>query len=136
MLLLSLNTMLHLELPHINVLSKVDLLVQYGKLGAWQEKGKEEEGLHKLHGKQRDVSPLTANPFPSSSSLLSAFFRLQPRLLHRGAGSLLHGGQDGRGALLQKVQVWPCLEVIVAINAPSCSSPSSSLSTLTLCAGS
>ncbi|KAL1682529.1 hypothetical protein EV122DRAFT_203543 [Schizophyllum commune] len=31
-LLLSLRTMLHLELPHINVLSKVDLLAQYGEL--------------------------------------------------------------------------------------------------------
>ncbi|KAL6764987.1 GPN-loop GTPase [Haematococcus lacustris] len=31
-LLLSLSTMLHLELPHINVLSKVDLLRQYGQL--------------------------------------------------------------------------------------------------------
>ena len=33
MLMLSLNTMLHLELPHINVLSKVDLIRNYGKLG-------------------------------------------------------------------------------------------------------
>lgn len=32
-LLLSLRTMLHLELPHINVLSKVDLISQYGDLG-------------------------------------------------------------------------------------------------------
>ncbi|GAX82581.1 hypothetical protein CEUSTIGMA_g10007.t1 [Chlamydomonas eustigma] len=32
MLVLSLNTMLHLEMPHINVLSKVDLIRQYGKL--------------------------------------------------------------------------------------------------------
>lgn len=31
-LLLSLRTMLHLELPHINVLSKVDLISQYGDL--------------------------------------------------------------------------------------------------------
>ncbi|TRM62264.1 hypothetical protein BD626DRAFT_59053 [Schizophyllum amplum] len=31
-LLLSLRTMLHLELPHINVLSKIDLLAQYGEL--------------------------------------------------------------------------------------------------------
>ncbi|KAL6061067.1 GPN-loop GTPase 2 [Balamuthia mandrillaris] len=30
--LLSLSTMLHLELPHINVLSKVDLIERYGKL--------------------------------------------------------------------------------------------------------
>ncbi|PPQ84547.1 hypothetical protein CVT26_002904, partial [Gymnopilus dilepis] len=32
-LLLSLRAMLHLELPHINVLSKIDLLHQYGELG-------------------------------------------------------------------------------------------------------
>ncbi|KAH7671076.1 GPN-loop GTPase protein [Dioscorea alata] len=31
-LLLSLSTMLHLELPHINVLSKIDLVESYGKL--------------------------------------------------------------------------------------------------------
>ncbi|KAJ8458354.1 hypothetical protein OPV22_031280 [Ensete ventricosum] len=31
-LLLSLTTMLHLELPHINVLSKIDLIEKYGKL--------------------------------------------------------------------------------------------------------
>ncbi|MCO5559732.1 hypothetical protein L7F22_013333 [Adiantum nelumboides] len=31
-LLLSLSTMLHLELPHINVLSKIDCLASYGKL--------------------------------------------------------------------------------------------------------
>ncbi|PNF35351.1 GPN-loop GTPase 2 [Cryptotermes secundus] len=30
-LLLSLSTMLQMELPHINVLSKIDLMVQYGK---------------------------------------------------------------------------------------------------------
>ena len=33
MLLLSLRAMLHLELPHINVLSKIDLLPTYGELG-------------------------------------------------------------------------------------------------------
>lgn len=33
-LLLSLGTMLHLELPHVNVLSKLDLVRQYGRLGA------------------------------------------------------------------------------------------------------
>ncbi|KAK4592151.1 hypothetical protein RGQ29_016594 [Quercus rubra] len=31
-LLLTLSTMLHLELPHINVLSKIDLIENYGKL--------------------------------------------------------------------------------------------------------
>ncbi|KAF8588192.1 cytoplasmic protein [Ramaria rubella] len=34
-LLLSLRTMLQLELPHINVLSKVDLITQYGDLGQY-----------------------------------------------------------------------------------------------------
>jgi hypothetical protein len=33
-LLLSVSTMLHLELPQINVLSKVDLVKQYGEMGA------------------------------------------------------------------------------------------------------
>jgi hypothetical protein len=32
-LLLSLSTMLHMELPHINVLSKIDLIENYGNLG-------------------------------------------------------------------------------------------------------
>ena len=32
-LLLSLRAMLHLELPHVNVLSKVDSIAQYGELG-------------------------------------------------------------------------------------------------------
>lgn len=32
-LLVSLSTMLHLELPHINVFSKIDLIESYGKLG-------------------------------------------------------------------------------------------------------
>jgi len=31
-LLMSLSTMLHLELPHVNVLSKIDLIESYGKL--------------------------------------------------------------------------------------------------------
>lgn len=31
-LLTSLSTMLHLQLPHINVLSKIDLAEKYGKL--------------------------------------------------------------------------------------------------------
>lgn len=33
-LLLALSTMLHMELPHVNVLSKIDLINSYGKLGA------------------------------------------------------------------------------------------------------
>lgn len=33
-LLLSLSTMLHLELPHVNVLSKIDMIESYGTLGS------------------------------------------------------------------------------------------------------
>jgi hypothetical protein len=33
-LLLSLSTMVHLGMPHVNILSKIDLVHQYGKLGA------------------------------------------------------------------------------------------------------
>ena len=32
-LLTSLSTMVQVELPHVNILSKVDLIQQYGKLG-------------------------------------------------------------------------------------------------------
>jgi hypothetical protein len=32
-LLVSLATMLQLELPHVNVLSKIDLIEKYGRLG-------------------------------------------------------------------------------------------------------
>jgi hypothetical protein len=32
-LLLSLSSMIHLNMPHVNVLSKIDLVHQYGKLG-------------------------------------------------------------------------------------------------------
>lgn len=31
----SLSTMLHVELPHVNILSKMDLIEQYGKLGLY-----------------------------------------------------------------------------------------------------
>lgn len=34
-LVLSLSTMLHLELPHVNVLSKIDLIERYGRLGTF-----------------------------------------------------------------------------------------------------
>ena len=44
-LLTSLSTMLQLELPHVNVLSKVDLMQQYGKLG------EEGEGLESREGR-------------------------------------------------------------------------------------
>lgn len=35
----SLSTMLHVELPHVNVLSKMDLIEQYGKLGKFGHHG-------------------------------------------------------------------------------------------------
>ena len=36
-LLTSLSTMVQLELPHINILSKVDIMEQYGKLGMTEQ---------------------------------------------------------------------------------------------------
>lgn len=39
-LLLSLKTMIQLELPHVNVLSKIDLVESYGKLGKDKKKKK------------------------------------------------------------------------------------------------
>lgn len=33
--MLSLRAMLHLELPHVNVLSKIDIISQYGDLGEY-----------------------------------------------------------------------------------------------------
>jgi len=66
-LLLSLRAMLHLELPHINVLSKVDLIAQYGDLGT--------------------------KMFPGKCCSLSdgqcSYSRLQSRLLHRGPGPVI-----------------------------------------------
>jgi len=70
-LLLSLRAMLHLELPHINVLSKIDLLTQYGDLG---------------------IPPVLSRNEPKTN-LKPPFFitinRLQSRFLHRSAGPFL-----------------------------------------------
>ena len=63
-LLLSLRAMLHLELPHINVLSKVDLIKQYGDLGG--------------------CPPLVVLAWPYSRP-----GRFQSRLLHGGPGPVV-----------------------------------------------
>lgn len=49
-LLLSLSTMLHLELPHVNLLSKIDLIEQYGKLQFNLDFYTEVSCLPTLHG--------------------------------------------------------------------------------------
>jgi hypothetical protein len=61
--------MLQLELPHINVLSKIDLLSQFGNLG-WCA-----PLLVLLHVRLNDALP----------------DRLQPRLLYRSTGSEVLG---------------------------------------------
>jgi len=56
-LLLSLRAMLHLELPHINVLSKVDLLTQYGDLDFNLEFYTEVQDLAHLENALSSASP-------------------------------------------------------------------------------
>jgi len=56
-LLLSLRAMLHLELPHINVLSKVDLLTQYGDLDFNLEYYTEVQDLSYLENTLSSASP-------------------------------------------------------------------------------
>ncbi|KAH9988176.1 hypothetical protein BJV77DRAFT_1061471 [Russula vinacea] len=56
-LLLSLRAMLHLELPHINVLSKIDLLTQYGDLDFNLEFYTEVQDLSYLENALSSTSP-------------------------------------------------------------------------------
>lgn len=56
--------MLHLELPHINVLSKIDIITQYGELG------------------KKRTNLLNLNYL----RMLTVSHRFQSRLLHGGAG--------------------------------------------------
>jgi len=56
-LLLSLRAMLHLELPHINVLSKIDLLTQYGDLDFNLEFYTEVQDLSHLENALSSASP-------------------------------------------------------------------------------
>ncbi|KAI0259715.1 cytoplasmic protein [Gloeopeniophorella convolvens] len=56
-LLLSLRAMLHLELPHINVLSKIDLLTQYGDLDFSLDYYTEVQDLSYLENALSSASP-------------------------------------------------------------------------------
>jgi hypothetical protein len=56
-LLLSLRTMLHLELPHVNVLSKVDLIAQYGDLDFNLDFYTEVQDLNYLENALSSASP-------------------------------------------------------------------------------
>jgi hypothetical protein len=56
--LLSLSTMLHLELPHINVLSKIDLVEKYGKLGTTTRRHTRHT-THVIHGTHDTTHTLT-----------------------------------------------------------------------------
>lgn len=61
-LLLSLSTMLHLELPHLNVLSKVDLVEQYGPLPQPLEFFTEAQDLDHLLAAEEDYESSSTNP--------------------------------------------------------------------------
>lgn len=76
----SLSTMLHVELPHVNVLSKMDLIEQYGKLG---------EG-------SRNLSAL-GEQGPSSSSLLPPCHGRTPFTIRGAQSSILTQGIWGGG---------------------------------------
>jgi len=82
MLLLSLNTMMHLELPHINVLSKVDLIRHYGKLGQ---------------------SPRLLYTAAIANTCIP-LCRFQPGFLHRGPRPVLPHKEHGDGTLLEEIQ--------------------------------
>lgn len=76
--------MLHVELPHVNVLSKMDLIEQYGKLG-------------KLETSDRLRWVLTID-FHSKVTfffLSAILYSLQPGLLHRGHGPDLSSRSPG-----------------------------------------
>lgn len=65
-ILLSLRTMLQLEMPHLNVLSKMDIITRFGDLG-WSY-----ISLSPPRCRSDDLSPRS----------------LQPRFLYRSPGSL------------------------------------------------
>ena len=78
-LLLSLSAMLHLELPHVNVLSKVDLVPAYGRLGMGGSLTNEtlQAGWHSCCGVEHhappanspgNTRPIQINPMQQSQS--------------------------------------------------------------------
>ncbi|XP_051493829.1 GPN-loop GTPase 2 isoform X1 [Apus apus] len=88
----SLSTMLHVELPHVNVLSKMDLIEQYGKLGEspWGETpgvglGVAGRWLGSFSAWKREGSRETLEHLPGPEGA--------PGKLGRGLGQ----GQGGRG---------------------------------------
>lgn len=97
--------MLHLELPHVNVLSKIDLLRHYGRLGARAMSARGRVGLRRgvrscASGElapDAGASILTINPaYPSTRLPASPPSRLPSGLLYRGAGPVLPCVIDGR----------------------------------------
>lgn len=83
-LLLSLRTMLQLEMPHVNVLSKMDIVTKMGDLGAFTfflECSSPSKPMRKSSVRREEADPPFFPTRLSSSSL-------QPRLLHRSSRSL------------------------------------------------
>ncbi|KAL5521719.1 hypothetical protein ACEPAF_2467 [Sanghuangporus sanghuang] len=72
-LLLSLRTMLHLELPHVNVLSKMDLLTQYGELDFNLDFYTEVQDLSHLENLLTSTSPRFAALNMAICSLIEDF---------------------------------------------------------------
>ncbi|OCH86015.1 cytoplasmic protein [Obba rivulosa] len=73
MLMLSLRAMLHLELPHINVLSKVDLITQYGDLDFNLDFYTEVQDLSYLENTLSSVTPRYAALNMAICSLIEDF---------------------------------------------------------------
>lgn len=102
LLLLSLRAMLTLELPHVNVLSKVDLLGEVATRSAEDDLEGEEENEEEKSGIR--LGGLGESVFPPSSPLglfakLRQFscllpFSVQLGLLYRSAGSILSLGSS------------------------------------------
>lgn len=103
LLLLSLRAMLTLELPHVNVLSKVDLLGDVGADIASDEQDRDDSGsvemdedrpldqTHKAVG-QAGLGEFSIESQDKSDEIGS----LQSGLLHRSARSLLSSGSSQR----------------------------------------
>ena len=93
-LVLDVSTMLHLELPHINVLSKIDLIKSYGKLGR--------------HWITKHCSlVLAVHIFQKLwSNMVCILYSFQPWLLYRCPRSIIFTVSSRSGSMLSQVQVW------------------------------
>lgn len=87
--------MLHVELPHINILSKMDLIEQYGKLGLFDNDAPRLSHLL--------VSHLILTHHTTIHFFYPLSWSLQPRLLHWSYGPHLPAGSLGCRPFLQEI---------------------------------